>query len=239
MNKAALVFASCREELDRNQKKFITNAIRTGFSALSYNRKEISSMFLMGLLTTMEEAVAYDKMSDEKLLLRVAEGDKAAFQQLYQNTDKTIYGFILSILRNPQDSEEVMQELYLKVWTSAGSYQSQGKPLAWMFTIARNLCYMRFRDQKHEADIGLSDLSEMETGEFCPQIEDAADKMVLHAALKILNEEERQIVLLRTSAGLKHREIAADLEMPLATVLSKYNRAMKKLKKHLREEGVH
>ena len=40
-------------------------------------------MFLMGLLTTMEEAVAYDKMSDEKLLLRVAEGDKAAFQQLY------------------------------------------------------------------------------------------------------------------------------------------------------------
>ena len=69
--------------------------------------------------------------------------------------------------------------------------------------------------------------------------QDAADKMVLHAALKILNEEERQIVLLRTSAGLKHREIAADLEMPLATVLSKYNRAMKKLKKHLREEGVH
>ena len=43
-------------------------------------------MFLMGLLTTMEEPVAYDKMSDEKLLLRVAEGDKAAFQQLYQNT---------------------------------------------------------------------------------------------------------------------------------------------------------
>ena len=39
-------------------------------------------MFLMGLLTTMEEPVAYDKMSDEKLLLRVAEGDKAAFQQL-------------------------------------------------------------------------------------------------------------------------------------------------------------
>ena len=47
-------------------------------------------MFLMGLLTTMEEPVAYDKMSDEKLLLRVAEGDKAAFQQLYQNTDLSL-----------------------------------------------------------------------------------------------------------------------------------------------------
>lgn len=196
-------------------------------------------MFLMGIFTTLEEAVAYDKLSDEKLLLRVAQGDKEAFQRLYQNTDKTIYGFILSILRNPQDAEEIMQETYLKIWTSAAGYKSQGKPLAWMFTIARNLCYMKFRDQKREADIGLSDLSEGELGEFCPQIEDAADKMVLKVALHILNEEERQIVLLHTTAGMKHREIAADLEMPLATVLSKYNRAMKKLQKHLREEGEH
>lgn len=196
-------------------------------------------MFLMGIFTTLEEAVAYDKLSDEKLLLRVAQGDKEAFQRLYQNTDKTIYGFILSILRNPQDAEEIMQETYLKIWTSAAGYKSQGEPLAWMFTIARNLCYMKFRDQKREADIGLSDLSEGELGEFCPQIEDAADKMVLKAALHILNEEERQIVLLHTTAGMKHREIAADLEMPLATVLSKYNRAMKKLQKHLREEGEH
>ena len=196
-------------------------------------------MFLMGIFTTLEEAVAYDKLSDEKLLLRVAQGDKEAFQKLDQNTDKTIYGFILSILRNPQDAEEIMQATYLKIWTSAAGYKSQGKPLAWMLTIARNLCYMKFRDQKREADIGLSDLSEGELGEFCPQIEDAADKMVLKAALHILNEEERQIVLLHTTAGMKHREIAADLEMPLATVLSKYNRAMKKLQKHLREEGEH
>ena len=207
-------------------------------------------MFLMGMFAVMEEPENYGRLSDEKLLLKIAKGDQEAFRQLYQNTDKTMYSFILSVVRNPQDAEEIMQETYLRIWTSAGSYQAQGKPLAWMFTIARNLCYMRFRDQKHESDIGLSDLSEMETGEFCPQIENAADKVVLHslsenaadkvvlhAALHILKEEERQIVLLHTAAGLKHREIAADLGMPLATVLSKYNRAMKKLKNHLREEG--
>lgn len=194
-------------------------------------------MFLMGMFTALEEPDRYERLSDEKLLLKVAGGDQEAFRQLYQNTDKTMYSFILSLVRNPQDAEEIMQETYLKVWTSAGGYQSQGKPLAWMFTIAKNLCYMRFRDRKHESDMGLSDLSEMEMGEFCPQIEDAADKLVLYAALKILKEEERQIVLLHTTAGLKHREIAADLGMPLATVLSKYNRAMKKLKNYLREEG--
>lgn len=175
-------------------------------------------------------------MNNEELLRRVGLGDKDAFQQLYQETDRTIYSFILSILKNPQDAEEVMQETYLKVWTSASTYQSQGKPLAWMFTIARNLCYMKFRDQKRMADIGLDDLDGEEMGEVCLPLENMTDAMVLRAALDILKEDERQIVLLHASAGLKHREIAASLGMPLATALSKYNRAVKKLKQYLGEE---
>lgn len=192
-------------------------------------------MFFMGMMMTLKEPDDYGRMNDEKLLNLIAKGDEEAFRQLYQNTDKTMYSFILSVAKHPQDAEEVMQETYMKIWTSAGSYQPQGKPLAWMFTIARNLCHMKFREQKHQSDLGLSDLSEKEVGEFCSQIEDAADKMVLETALNILKEEERQIVLLHTTAGLKHREIAANLQMPLATVLSKYNRAMKKLQNYLRE----
>lgn len=173
---------------------------------------------------------------DEGLLLQVAAGDQEAFRKLYEDTDRTIYGFILSIVKNPQDAEEVMQETYMKVWTSAPGYKAQGKPLAWMFTIARNLCYMRFREQKHRSDLGLDDLDGAEMGQLCPQIEDAADKLVLQAALTALGEEDRQIVLLKNSAGMKHREIAEALGMPLATVLSKYNRAIKKLEQYLREE---
>ena len=175
-------------------------------------------------------------MNDEELLNLVGTGDEDAFRQLYHNTDRTVYSFILSILKNPQDAEEVMQETYLKIWTSAASYHSQGKPLAWIFTIARNLCYMRFRDQKRQADMGLDDLNGEETGELCLPLENLADAMVLRSALEILKEDERQIVLLHASAGLKHREIASNLQMPLATVLSKYNRAIKKLKQYLREE---
>ncbi len=95
---------------------------------------------------------------------------------------------------------------------------------------------MKFREQKRQADVGLEDLNGEEAGEVCLPLENLADAMVLKAALDILKEDERQIVLLHASAGLKHREIAADLQMPLATVLSKYNRAMKKLKQYLREE---
>ncbi|MDF2888635.1 MAG: polymerase, sigma-24 subunit, subfamily [Lacrimispora sp.] len=192
-------------------------------------------MLFMGLMS-FGGVDDYSRLSDEALLKKVAEGDQEAFQQLYQNTDRTMYSFILSIIKHPQDAEEILQEVYLKIWTSAKSYKSQGKPLAWMFTIARNLCYMKFREQKHDSDITLEDLSGTETGEVCSEIEMAADKMVLLAALSILKEDEREVVLLHTSAGMKHREIAASLKIPLATALSRYNRAMKKLENYLREE---
>ncbi len=187
-------------------------------------------------LDTLRVPELLEQSLDEDLLRQVGEGSQDAFKQLYEKTDRTLYGFILSILRNPHDTEEVMQETYMKIWTSASGYQPQGKPLAWMFTIARNLCYMKFREQKHQSDVGLDELNGTESGEFCPQIENAADKLVLKAALEALKEEERQIVLLKNSSGLKHREIAQALGMPLATVLSKYNRAMKKLEQYLREE---
>jgi RNA polymerase sigma-70 factor (ECF subfamily) len=192
-------------------------------------------MLFMGLMS-LDRPDDYGRLSDEKLLIKVADGDQEAFRQLYQNTDRTMYSFILSIVKNPQDAEEIMQEVFLKIWTSAKSYKSQGKPLAWMFTIARNLCYMKFREQKHDSDVTIDDLMGAEAGEVCQEIEMAADKMVLLAALQILKEEEREIVLLYTSGGLKHREIAASLKIPLATALSRYNRAMKKLEKYLREE---
>ena len=69
-------------------------------------------------------------------------------------------------------------------------------------------------------------------------ISDPTDRLVLEAALKALGDEERQIVLLHAVSGLKHREIAADLGLPLSTVLSRYNRSLKKLQRFLTEEGV-
>ena len=192
-------------------------------------------MLLLDMMS-LRDGLDAGGIDGDRLMSRIAEGDEEAFLQLYQSTDRTIYSFILSILKNSQDAEEVMQETYMKIWTSASSDQSKGKPLAWIFTIARNLCYMKFREQKYRSDLSLDDLAGNEQGEPCSKIEDAADKVVLKAALEILKEEEREIVLLHAAAGLKHREIAEALGMPLATVLSKYNRAIKKLGQYLREE---
>ena len=161
-------------------------------------------------------------MTQEEMIEAMGDGDMEAFHLFYQDTARPVYSFILSLTRNPEEAEDVMQDTYLTVWTKAGSYVPQGKPLAWVFTIARNLCYMRFREQKMKADVAL---------------EQAADRKVLLDALGRISREERQIVLLHAAAGMKHREVAEALQMPLATVLSKYNRSMKKLQELLRCSG--
>lgn len=172
---------------------------------------------------------------DEGLILRIANDDMAAFEELYRLTDQTVYAFILSILKNPHDAQDIMQDTYVKIRSAAHLYQKQGKPLAWIFTIARNLCLMKLRTAGKTSDTPLEDLTDSEylatSGETHSE-----DRIVLQAALEILAEEEREIVILHAVSGLKHHEIAKSLGMPLSTVLSKYNRSLKKLKKYLIEK---
>lgn len=69
-------------------------------------------------------------------------------------------------------------------------------------------------------------------------VSDPIDKLVLQSALKILAEDEAQIILLYAVNGLKHKEIAENLNMPQNTVISKYNRGLKKLRNFIEKEGI-
>lgn len=172
---------------------------------------------------------------DEELIVRIGNDDITAFEELYRLTDQTVYAFILSILKNPQDAQDIMQDTYLKIRSAAHLYKKQGKPLAWIFTIARNLCLMKLRTASRTSDTSMDELED--SSYFASSDEHhVEDRMVLQAALDILAEEDRQIVILHAVSGLKHHEIAKSLGMPLSTVLSKYNRSLKKLKKYLIEK---
>ena len=171
---------------------------------------------------------------NEDIFSRIANDDKAAFEEFYRATEQTVYAYILSILKNPQDSQDVMQDTYLKIRSAAHLYQPQGKPMAWVFTIARNLCLMKIRSNSRINKSAIEDL-ENSLDYSTTHNGQVEDRMVLNCALSILSEEERTIVILHAVSGLKHHEIAKNLDLPLSTVLSKYNRALKKLKKTLLE----
>lgn len=178
--------------------------------------------------TTSEAA-----MLDE-FLKRIAESDTDALSELYMRTKDSVFGFALSILKNVHDAEDVLQECYLNIYSAASGYHSFGKPLAWILTITRNLCYLKIRE--HEK---MSTIPEEDWERYLEEKESitSEDKLVLHACMSCLTGEERQIVVLHAVSGFKHREIAELLSMRLSTVLSKYNRALKKMRDYM-ERGV-
>lgn len=172
---------------------------------------------------------------DEAIFQRIAANDMSAFEEFYRLTERTVYAFVLSTLKNHDDALDVVQDTYLKIRAAAHLYQPMGKPMAWVFTIARNLTISKLRIKNKHENVEMTDL---ENDLAFSYITDHEDRLVLQAALKILNGQEREIIFLHAISGFTHREIAQNLEMKLSTVLSKYHRGLKKLKKYLIEQEV-
>lgn len=174
----------------------------------------------------------YQKSLIEKLIKNVGEGDKEALSALYEHTKTAVYGFSLSILKNTHEAEDVLQEVYIKIYENANLYQASGKPLAWILVITKNLALMKLRKNKDHADIEeLKDLLVDHKG-----VNDTENQLLLSTVFNYISDEERNILVLHSISGLKHREIAKMLGIPLTTVLSKYNRTIKKIKKRMGEE---
>lgn len=186
-------------------------------------------------LSALKAAFSVSSTADDTLIGRIADEDMEAFRQLYEITSGSIYGFALSITQNAQDAEDVLQDTFLTVHKAAASYRPMGKPMAWILTIARNHALMRIRSNSKTT--GLDDL-QPESNEALMQIESAENRMLIECLMTTLDSEERQIVMLHTAPGLKNREIATLLELPLNTVLSKYHRAIKKLRIKAEKEGL-
>lgn len=185
-------------------------------------------MFFM----TVASPAPQDGAALDGCIARIAQGEQDALSELYDQVRPAIYGFALSILKNAHDAEDVLQDAFLQVWQAAGGYRSHGKAMAWLMTITRNLSYDRLRQRSRSTPL--------EDEDWLEQLADRPavtheDRLTLAALLESLADEERQIVTLHALTGLKHREIAALLELPLATVLSKYARALKKLQQAWKE----
>ncbi len=160
--------------------------------------------------------------------------DKESLVNLYELTKDAIYGYVLSIIKNKHDAEDIFQEVYVRLYENCTKYDSQGKPLAWIMTIARNLCYEKLRKIKDTSDI--DDMYDM--GSHDKNHKNVEDKMILDIAFKKITDEERNIIVLHIVSGMKFREIAKYLELPLSTVLSKYHRAIKRMKDLLKEDMI-
>ena len=163
----------------------------------------------------------------EHLLKRTA--DTQAFTKLYELIAPGIYAYALSILKNSHDAEDVLHDCFLRIRENADAYIPQGKPMAWILTIAKNLCMKQLRQRQ---------LSTREVLEFDgATVSDPEERLLILACLRALSLEEQQIVVMHAVSGMKHRQIAQFLGLKLSTVLSKYHRAIQKMKHYMEKEG--
>lgn len=190
------------------------------------------------LFCAVQDAPASEKIAfspiDENWIARIGADDVSALEQLYRTTGRAVYTYALSLVKNPTDAQDLVQDTYLKIQASAHLYRPMGKPMAWIFTITRNLAYTRLSSNRNHVSTEDCDL---ENDPQYAYVHHPDDRLVLQSALRILTQEEREVIFLHCIAGMKHREIAADLDQSISTVLSRYHRALKKLKNYLKKEG--
>lgn len=190
---------------------------------------------MMIMLQITEHGCVPGRKELDRLLLRVANGEKEALELLYRDTRAAVYGTVLSVLKNADDAQDVTQDTFVRIWESVPQYRAQGSPMAWILTVARNLALTRLRQSARYTNLDAEEWDAIPAA--APSVTEE-DRHLLQTALASLQDEERQIVILHAVSGLKHREIAELLELPLATTLSKYHRALKKLRLFMKGDGT-
>ncbi len=166
-------------------------------------------------------------LSHLELIGRIKLGDHAAFKSFYDETSPRIYALGLRMLGSKALADDLLQEVYLRVWYQAQSYHSsRGEPLAWLVTIARNRAIdMSRRATRQNAQPLAEDLF--------PAAESAegdAGARKLNECVNALEPSQRQSVFSAFFEGLTHAEIAARFDEPIGTVKSRIRRGLAALK---------
>ncbi len=158
---------------------------------------------------------------------RIKNKDEIAFEYVYEKTKRAVYSVIFAVTKNHVLSEDVMQEVYMKMLKSIHQYKENTNFLNWILQIAYHHSIDNYRKYKNHSIVDVNDYSQiLVSHEIGPDEEEKFNSMI-----SILDEDERLVVLLKVVEEMKHREIAKVLEKPIGTVIWIYNKAMKKLKK--------
>ncbi len=178
------------------------------------------------------------------LLARSGVGDRAAFASLYEATSSHLFAVVLRINRDRAQAEDILQEVYVKVWRAAQSFDAaQSQPLTWLTSIARNgaIDSLRRAQAQPQTLSGVHANDDDGDDDVYDQLEDpaagplelldrASDARELASCMQHLSAAQRQSVALAFFDGLSHAEVATRMHEPLGTVKSWVRRALLSLK---------
>jgi RNA polymerase sigma-70 factor (ECF subfamily) len=178
-----------------------------------------------------------ETLPDDILLQKIAIRDEDALEQLYDRYERPIYAFALRIVQDAMAAEEVVQELFVRVWNTASRIDAdgrKGKISTWMFAVARNLAIDRLRKQGRQPVGSL----ESEVWERLSDSEESTELTVEHKllgqqlkeAIHELQSDQKQVLEWIYYMGYTQQEVAERHQIPLGTVKSRVRLALKALR---------
>lgn len=176
-------------------------------------------------------AVTPDDLS--QMMSRIAEGDRDALRQLYQATSSKLFGVCLRILSDKDESEDVLQEVYVTIWRRADRFdKDRASVMTWISTIARNRAIDRLRARGPLAHA--EPVEELEIADPAPAatalLESAEAVGALQRCLSELDDRTEQAIRTAFFEGVTYEALARRLDTPLGTVKSWIRRGLMKLK---------
>jgi len=177
----------------------------------------------------------------ERLLRQVARGDEQAFADLYQRVAAAVFGLVSKVVRNPAQSEEVTQEVFVELWRTAPRFDpARGSARSWIMTCAHRRAVDRVRSAESAArrdDLAGRRDQGRPYDEVVEQVESSLEREHVRRSLKALTALQREAVVLAYYGGHTHREIAELLGVPQGTVKTRLRDGLIRLRDHLGVEA--
>jgi len=154
------------------------------------------------------------------LMARVARGDQAAFEAVYDQVAAPVFGTVRSVVRDPSLSEEVTQEVLVEVWRAATRFDpGKGSAMAWIITIAHRRAVDRVRSEQRSAERNRrAATAQVAYDDVAETVQDNLDRERVRRCLGTLTELQLQAVTLAYYGGYTYREVATLLGVPAGTV---------------------
>ncbi|WP_125611669.1 ECF RNA polymerase sigma factor SigK [Specibacter cremeus] len=173
----------------------------------------------------------------EDLVRLVALGDEAAFGALYDALAPRVFGLVRRVVRDPAQSEEVTQEIFVEVWRQAARFDTdRGRAVSWILVMAHRRAVDRVRASQAQADRDLR----QGVKEYRDSYDDVADTVEasleaerVRRALETLTAPQREAIRLAYYGGYTHREVAEILKIPVGTVKTRIRDGMIRLRDKL------
>lgn len=175
-------------------------------------------------------------METTRLVEGIRRRSESAFREVYDNYFKLLKHVIYKMVNSHEVANDLVQETFMKMYERISTYTVDTNFKFWLIQIAKNTTLDYLRKEQKQLNITVNE----EVVENTIDTHRTVDHGQLYKKIEaIVSKDEYEIVILRIFHGLKFQEIATMLEITTAVATNKYARAIKKLKKELREEDLH